>query len=126
LEELLDEAKPAARSKRGPAAKWEQQIEQFATLPRARQRFVTQMLDTVLAQMAQALGVDVNMLLGLAEPRRPKKLATNRLERRLMEIEKLDPKAKRQITQLLDSFIEGQKLKQRVGQRSSSREAARV
>lgn len=82
----------------------------------------------LLPQMAQALGVDANVLLGLAEPRRPKKLATNRLERRLMEIEKLDPKAKRQITQLLDSFIEGQKLKQRVGQRSSAaaREAARA
>jgi transcriptional regulator with XRE-family HTH domain len=50
LEELLGEAKPAARSKRGPAAKWEQQIEQIAKLPRAQQRFVTQMLDTVLAQ----------------------------------------------------------------------------
>jgi len=63
------------------------------------------------------------MLLGPAEPRRPKKIATNRLERRLLEIEKLDPKAKRQITQLLDSFIEGQKLKQRVGQRAAAREA---
>jgi hypothetical protein len=36
-----------------------------------------------------------------------------------LEIEKLDPKAKRQITQLLDSFIEGQKLKQRATQRAS-------
>jgi transcriptional regulator with XRE-family HTH domain len=81
----------------------------------------------LMPQMATALGVSADVLLGLAEPRRPKKLATNRLERRLMEIEKLDPKAKRQITQLLDSFIEGQKLKQRVGQRSSgAREAARA
>lgn len=81
----------------------------------------------LLPQLAQALGVSVDVLLGLAEPRRPKKLATNRLERRLMEIEKLDPKAKRQITQLLDSFIEGEKLKQRVGQRSAAgaREGAR-
>lgn len=81
----------------------------------------------LLPQMAQALGVSVEVMLGLAEPRRPKKLAATRLERRLMEIEKLDAKAKRQITQLLDSFIEGQKLKQRVGQRSSgAREAARA
>ncbi len=36
------------------------------------------------------------------------------LERRLLAIEKLDPKAKRQITQLLDTFIEREKLKQRV------------
>ncbi|MBL8503657.1 MAG: helix-turn-helix transcriptional regulator [Rhodocyclaceae bacterium] len=68
----------------------------------------------LLPQMAQALGVSVDVLLGMSAPRRPKKLATNRLERRLMEIEKLDPKAKRQITQLLDTFIEREKLKQRV------------
>jgi hypothetical protein len=30
------------------------------------------------------------------------------------KIEKLDPKAKRQITQLLDTFIEREELKQRV------------
>jgi hypothetical protein len=71
--------------------------------------------------MAQVLGVSVDVLLGLAEPRQPKKIATNRLERRLLEIEKLDPKAKRQITQLLDTFIEGEKLKRRVDQRASAR-----
>jgi len=68
----------------------------------------------LLPQMAQTLGVSVDVLLGRAEPRKPKKIATNRLERRLLEIEKLGPKAKRQITQLLDSFIEGEKLKQRM------------
>jgi transcriptional regulator with XRE-family HTH domain len=73
----------------------------------------------LLPQMAQALGVSVDVLLGLAAPRAPKKIATNRLERRLLEIEKLDAKAKRQITQLLDAFIEGQKLKQRATQRAS-------
>lgn len=57
-------------------------------------------------------------LRGLVKPRSPKRIATNRLERRLLEIDKLDAKAKRQITQLLDSFIEGQKLKQRLAQRS--------
>lgn len=73
----------------------------------------------LLPQLATALGVGADVLLGLAEPRRPKKIATNRLERRLLEIEKLDPKAKRQITQLLDSFIEGEKLKQRAAARST-------
>jgi transcriptional regulator with XRE-family HTH domain len=68
----------------------------------------------LLPKMAQVLGVSVEVLLGMSQPRRPKKVATNRLERRLMEIEKLDPKAKRQITQLLDTFIEREKLKQRV------------
>ncbi len=36
--------------KRGPAPKWQQQIEAIAQLPKAQQRFVSQMLDTVLAQ----------------------------------------------------------------------------
>lgn len=68
----------------------------------------------LLPRMSQVLGVSVDVLLGIAQPRRPKKLAVNRLERRLLEIEKLDPKARRQITQLLDTFIEREKLKQRV------------
>ena len=68
----------------------------------------------LLPQMATALGVSIDVLLGLAAPRARKRIATNRLERRLMEIEKLDPKAKRQITRLLDTFIEREKLKQRV------------
>ena len=68
----------------------------------------------LLPRMAQALGLNVDALLGLQPPRRGKKLATNRLERRLLEIEKLDPKAQRQITQLLDTFIEREKLKQRI------------
>ena len=77
---------------------------------------------------AAVAGDPQEVLLGLAEPRRPKKVATNRLERRLLEIEKLDPKAKRQITQLLDSFIEGEKLKQHVAapQRSTARTGQRT
>ena len=50
-------------------------------------------------------------------------LTTNRLERRLLEIEKLDPKAKRQITQLLDTFIEGEKLKRRMNAGTNPQEA---
>lgn len=36
--------------KRGPASKLQQQVEAIAMLPKARQRFVVDMLDTVLAQ----------------------------------------------------------------------------
>ena len=36
-------------AKRGPAPKWQQQIEQIATLPRAKQQVVMQMLDGLLA-----------------------------------------------------------------------------
>lgn len=68
----------------------------------------------LLPQMAHVLGVSVDVLLGLSEQRNPKRIATNRLERRLLEIDKFDPKAKRQITQLLDSFIEAEKLKQQM------------
>jgi transcriptional regulator with XRE-family HTH domain len=68
----------------------------------------------LLPQMAAALGVSADVLLGLDTPRSPKRIATNRLERRLLEIDKLDAKAKRQITQLLDSFIEGEKLKRKL------------
>lgn len=39
-----------AKAKRGPTPKWQQQIEAIAQLPKAQQRFVSKMLDTVLAQ----------------------------------------------------------------------------
>ena len=68
----------------------------------------------LLPQMAQVLGVGADVLLGMARSRKVKRLATNSLERRLLAIEKLDPKARRQITQLLDTFIDREKLKQRV------------
>ncbi len=74
----------------------------------------------LLPGMAQTLGVSADVLLGVAAPRRGKKLATNRLERRLLEITKLDPKAQRQITQLLDTFIERERLKQRVNAQEAS------
>lgn len=38
------------KSKRGPAPKLQRQIEQIQRLPRTKQRFVMQMLDTVLQQ----------------------------------------------------------------------------
>lgn len=41
-----------APSKRGPAPKWQQQMEQIATLPRAKQQVVMQMLDGLLAAEA--------------------------------------------------------------------------
>lgn len=50
LEELFGEGQQAGRSRRGPMPKWQQQIEAIAQLPKARQRFVSQMLETVLAQ----------------------------------------------------------------------------
>jgi transcriptional regulator with XRE-family HTH domain len=40
----------ATKRKRGPAPKLQRQIEQIQKLPRTKQRFVMQMLDTVLQQ----------------------------------------------------------------------------
>jgi transcriptional regulator with XRE-family HTH domain len=67
----------------------------------------------LLPRIGEVLGVGVDVLLGTRPPKRMKLVATNRLERRLLEIEKLDVKAKRQITQLLDTFIEHEKLKRK-------------
>lgn len=49
LETLLGETDKRA-NKRGPAPKFQQQIERIAQLPRARQQMVMDMLDGVLAQ----------------------------------------------------------------------------
>ena len=63
--------------------------------------------------MSQVLGASVETLLGIAPLRRPEPVAANRLERRVLDIDQLDPKARRQITQMFDTFIEREKLKQR-------------
>ena len=48
LDELVGET--AQARKRGPTSKLQQQLEQISQLPRAKQRFVIEMLDTVLQQ----------------------------------------------------------------------------
>ena len=52
IEDLLgDAAKSTPRaSKRGPVPRIQQQLEQVQRLPKAKQRFVSDMLDSVLAQ----------------------------------------------------------------------------
>lgn len=52
LEVLFGEEAKASRSKRGPVPKWQEQMEAIARLPRARQRFVTEVIQTVLAQQS--------------------------------------------------------------------------
>jgi transcriptional regulator with XRE-family HTH domain len=52
VEELLGDNSPAAR-KRGPAPKLQQQIERIQKLPKTQQRFVMQMIDTVLQQASR-------------------------------------------------------------------------
>jgi transcriptional regulator with XRE-family HTH domain len=56
LDELML-GQPTARAqrsgKRGPASRLQQQIEAVAQLPKTKQQFVSQMLDTVLAQVGR-------------------------------------------------------------------------
>jgi len=52
LEEMLigDQTTPARRAKRGPVSRLELQVDAITRLPKAKQRFVSDMLDTVLSQ----------------------------------------------------------------------------
>ena len=47
------EESAAAAKKHGPAPKLQQQMERIQHLPRAQQRFVTQVIDTVLDQQGR-------------------------------------------------------------------------
>jgi transcriptional regulator with XRE-family HTH domain len=67
----------------------------------------------LLPAMAKTLGVSVDALLGLETSKRRAKATDTRLARRLMEIEKLDVRQKRQVMQFLDTFIENAKLKRK-------------
>lgn len=53
IEELIGEPPSAAARKRGPTPKIQQQIERIQRLPKAKQRFVMQMIDTVLDQQGR-------------------------------------------------------------------------
>lgn len=50
LDELIGNPLPKRRGKRGPMSRLQQQIEAVEQLPKTKQQFVSQMLDTVLAQ----------------------------------------------------------------------------
>ena len=61
LDELMGQPAPRAPraasgsrgGKRGPASRLEQQIQAVAQLPKTKQQFVSQMLETVLAQVSR-------------------------------------------------------------------------
>lgn len=52
IEELIDTRAPRGAGKRDPKGKVEQQLERVTALPKAQQRFVMQMIDTVLQRRA--------------------------------------------------------------------------
>ncbi len=52
VEELIEEQVTGTPSKRGPIPKLQKQIEQVSLLPRTKQKFVMDMLDTVINQQS--------------------------------------------------------------------------
>ena len=68
---------------------------------------------TLLPGLAKTLGVSTDELLGVKKIKKVGK-SDNRLLRRLQQIEKLDAKEKRQVIQLLDTFIEKEQLKKKI------------
>lgn len=64
----------------------------------------------LLPEMAQALGVTVEELLGIKPVKKTKKTDT-RLQRRLQQIEKMEARERRQLLQVIDAFIEREHLR---------------
>jgi transcriptional regulator with XRE-family HTH domain len=50
IDELLGGANNQTGSKRGPTPKLQKQLERVSTLPRSKQKFVSEMIDTVIQQ----------------------------------------------------------------------------
>ena len=66
----------------------------------------------VLPDLARVLGVTTDQLLGVKPVRsRPKKPQDTRLWRRFKQVEKLPAKERRQLLQLIDAFLEREKLR---------------
>ncbi len=66
---------------------------------------------TMLIDLVKALNVSVDVLLGI-EPTVVTPI-NNRLARQIRQIEQLKPKPRQQITQLIDTFVEAEQLKQK-------------
>ncbi|MFO7594301.1 MAG: helix-turn-helix transcriptional regulator [Pseudomonadota bacterium] len=52
VEEIVGEPAKAAKGKRGPTPRLQRQVELIGQLPRAKQKFVMEMLDAVIQQQA--------------------------------------------------------------------------
>jgi transcriptional regulator with XRE-family HTH domain len=55
VEELINDT-PAAKKKRGPASTLQRQMEQIGRMPRAKQKFITEMLEALIKQQQAASG----------------------------------------------------------------------
>ena len=67
----------------------------------------------LLVDLAKALKVTTDELLGVKPVAEKKRQPDSRLLRRLQQLDKLDAATKRQVIQVLDTFIENAKLKKR-------------
>ena len=68
---------------------------------------------TLLPDIARALNLSTDALLGLTPIKKTAKPANTRLARRLQQIEKLETADKRQILQVLDTLLESAQLKRK-------------
>jgi transcriptional regulator with XRE-family HTH domain len=69
----------------------------------------------LLTEIARALRLSTDELLGAVPIKKAARPGNVRLQRRLQQLESLDPSEKRQALQLLDAFIERGKLKKKAG-----------
>lgn len=68
----------------------------------------------MVPQLAKALGVSVEQLLGVEKVKVTGRVRDTRVWRRFREIEKLPAREKRQVLQLVEAFLEREKFKQRI------------
>lgn len=69
----------------------------------------------LLADIAKALQLTTDVLLGVTPVKKSAKPGNVRLMRRIQQIEKLPPKEKQQILTVLDALIEREQLKRKAG-----------
>jgi transcriptional regulator with XRE-family HTH domain len=74
----------------------------------------------LLPTIAQVLNVSLDQLLGVVPLIKTAAVGSTRLARRVQELEKLDPKDKHQVLQLLDAFLERERLKRKMQTRPAS------
>ena len=65
----------------------------------------------LLPALAKALGVSADQLLGIEKTNDEFKQRDNHLWRRFSQVEKLPPPKRKQIVQILDAFLENERLK---------------
>ena len=65
----------------------------------------------LLPQLAMALGISTDQFLGVETVKPTGRARDNKLWRRFSQVEKLPPPTRKQIVQILDAFLESEKLK---------------